>query len=89
MFISELRVHAGTATFNVGGDVYSVHDFYVHPKYVQATNDYDVALVVLNTEFNARRNQIPIPLATKTNIDELAGVKAMVTGFGRVSVRRL
>lgn len=41
-FKNELRVHAGSAIIYEGDYVYSVNEFYLHPKYVVTTNDYDV-----------------------------------------------
>lgn len=82
-----LTVRAGTATKSSGGSTHGVAEIIVHENYY--TNRYgvpenDVAVLRVKTPFKLDATRQPIQLF-KQNEESMAGVGAVITGWGSVT----
>ena len=75
---SAVNVLAGTATLNRGGTRLKVQSIFVHPSYDATTQDYDVALLLLQ---RAPRTPVTVPITTDAALAE-PGDLAKVAGWG-------
>uniref|UniRef100_A0A6E8V9W6 Peptidase S1 domain-containing protein n=2 Tax=gambiae species complex TaxID=44542 RepID=A0A6E8V9W6_ANOCL len=74
---------AGTGSQSTGGRIYNATRIIIHPMYAPSTMDNDVAVIRVNTHFSGPNTGYIglVPLG----YEPMAGVRAIVTGWGRQS----
>lgn len=79
-----INLRAGSNRTQVGGVVYKVSNFVIHPNYNRSSSEYDVALLNLTRPFNYQKTIKPIPLI-KPLWNITIGELVYITGWGYVS----
>jgi len=84
IYLSYLKVHAGTNFLDVPGAVYDVEDVSFNSQYNEESIDNDVALIHLKNPITYNRLVQPINLVTSDN--ELEDKPCTLSGWGTTSV---
>lgn len=79
-----INLRAGSNQTQVGGTVYKVSNFVIHPNYNRSSGEYDVALLNLTRPFVYKDTVRPVSLI-KPLQNVTVGEPAYVTGWGYVS----
>uniref|UniRef100_A0A182WE97 Peptidase S1 domain-containing protein n=1 Tax=Anopheles minimus TaxID=112268 RepID=A0A182WE97_9DIPT len=79
----KLSLHGGSTTQTGTSVDFSVERVVVHPKYTDSTNDNDIAIIEISTEFSGHPNVAPIALQnTETNGSSSYSAVCNTTGWG-------
>ncbi|XP_047360075.1 trypsin-7-like [Vespa velutina] len=79
-----VNLRAGSNETQIGGRVYKVSNFVIHPKYNRSSHEYDVALLNLTTPFVYGKTVRPISII-QANKNVAGGSPAVITGWGYIS----
>lgn len=79
--VDSLQVRVGSSYKNSGGELADVNDYEVNENYSWATIDYDIAIVILDRNFDYGPTIQPIEMAT---VEANSGDLAIVSGWGNM-----
>lgn len=82
--IEDIKVRAGSTYHASGGELISIREIILHPKYDNRTVDYDFSLLQLSWPITIGNNSQVIPLPKK-NEPVFENTTCMVSGWGDVS----
>lgn len=76
-----MQVRTGSSLHNANGSLVGIRNIIIHPNYNSETEDYDIALIHLNTslDFDATQRPIALPAQHEPIAD---GTNCSVTGWG-------